>query len=211
MGVWRFRYRDRARQLHLGARHVGEKFRDELGSQDFAGVTYRQLGGWWDLFPKAGALQRIAPIFDMLLVHDHTGRLELSDIESSMDFEFRRSAFVNAGYQHFDEHWLSRTYPEDRAHLFAQWTAWRPLSFDLDAAVGDAVLFGETDASSALAWGETYTLNATARPGPRMTTVANVTRYHLTAGYGGSDYVSLWLVGVNASIPSTTATCSTST
>ena len=51
--------------------------------------------------------------------------------ESSADIEFRRSTFVNAGYQHQDEHWLSRTYPQDRAHLFAQWTAWRPLSFDL--------------------------------------------------------------------------------
>jgi hypothetical protein len=200
MGVWRFGYRDRARELHFGARHVGEQFRDELGTQDFSGVTYRRVGGSWDLFPKGSSLQRLAPIFDALVVHDFTGRLELSDLEASSDFEFRRSAFVNAGYQHFDEHWLSRTYPEDRVHLFAQWTAWRPLSFDLDAVVGDAVLFGATDATSALAWGENYSLNATARPGPRLTTVANIVRYRLSDGYRGSDYISLWLVGVNASV-----------
>jgi hypothetical protein len=200
MGVWRFRYRDRARELHVGARHVGEKFRDELGSQDFAGVTWRQVGGWWDLFPRTGPLQRTAPIVDALVVHDHTGRLEFTNLQASMDFEFRRSTFVNAGYLHVDEHWLSRTYPQDRAHLFAQWTAWRPLSFDLDAVLGDAVLYGETDATSALAWGETYTLNATARPETRVTAAANVVRYRLSNGYQGSDYLALWLVGVNASV-----------
>jgi hypothetical protein len=200
MGVWRFRYRDRARELHVGARHVGEKFRDELGSQDFAGVTWRQVGGWWDLFPRTGPLQRTAPIVDALVVHDHTGRLEFTNLQASMDFEFRRSTFVNAGYLHVDEHWLNRTYPQDRAHGFVQWTAWRPLSFDLDVAVGDDVLRDSTDATSSLAWSETYTLNATARPETRVTAAANVVRYRLSNGYRGSDYLSLWLVGVNASV-----------
>ncbi|HEY6195840.1 MAG TPA: DUF5916 domain-containing protein [Candidatus Eisenbacteria bacterium] len=199
MGVWRARYRDRARQLDLGVRHVGEKFRDELGTQDFAGVTYRHVAGTWDLFPKTGPLQRTAPIVDLLVVHDHTGRLELTELESSADFEFRRSTFVNAGYQHRDEHWLTRTYAEDRAHLFAQWTAWRPLSFDLDANVGDGILFGTTDATSGLAWRESYTLNATVRPEPRLTVAANVVRFRLARAPGGSDYFALWLVGVNTS------------
>jgi uncharacterized protein DUF5916 len=200
MGVWRVRFRDRARELHVGARHVGEKFRDELGTQDFAGVTWRQVGGWWDLFPNTGPLQRTAPIFDVLVVHDHTGRLELTNLQGSLDFEFRRSAFVNAGYLHVDEHWLSRTYPEDRAHVFAQWTAWRPLSFDLDAVAGDAVLYGATDASSGLAWAETYALNATARPEPRVTAAANVVRYRLSNGYDGHEYIALWLIGMNTSV-----------
>jgi hypothetical protein len=137
---------------------------------------------------------------DALVVHDHTGRLEFTNLQGSMDFEFRRSTFVNAGYVHLDEHWLSRTYPEDRAHLYVQWTEWRPLSFDLDATVGDAVLYGETDATSALAWGETYILNATARPESRVTAAANVVRYRLSNGYRGSDYLALWLVGVNANV-----------
>ena len=196
MGVWRLFYRDKARELHLGARHVGEKFRDELGYQDFAGVTYRHLGGSWDLFPRGGPLQRLGPIADALVVHDHTGRLELTELQSTMDFEFRRSAFVNAGYWHFDEHWLNRTYPQDRAHLFAQWTAWRPLALDLEANVGDGILFGSTDATSALAWSETYTLNATARPDPRVTAAANVQRFRLAQRRDGADYFALWLVGV---------------
>jgi len=177
---------------------VGEKFRDEIGYQDFAGVTYRHVAAFWDLFPSGGALQRVSPIVDVLLVHDHTGRLELSDIEASQDFEFRRSAFVNAGYQHFDEHWLNHTYPQDRAHLFAQWTAWRPLALDVDVSLGDGILFGDTDASSALAWREQVVLNATARPTPRLTAAANVVRYRLATSPDGADYFALWLVGVNA-------------
>ena len=197
MGVARLFYRDRARSLELGARHVGEKFRDEIGHQDYVGVTYRHAAAFWDLFPKGGALQRTAPIVDALVVHDHTGRLELSEIQASQDFEFRASAFVNAGYEHVDEHWLSRTYPQDRAHLYVQWRAWQPLALDLDALVGDGILFGETDAASALAWQEVYVLNATARPCPWLTAVANATRYRLATAYDGDDLVAQWLVGVN--------------
>ena len=196
MGVWRVGYRDRARELHFGARHVGEKFRDELGYQDFAGVTYRRIGGWWDLFPKTGALQRLAPIIDLLVVHDHTGRLELTQLEANADFEFRRSAFVNAGYQHFDEHWLNHTYPQDRARVFAQWTAWRPLTLDIDASVGDAIRYRDTDASSALVWSEQFTFNATAHPEPRLTAAANVVRFRLADRPGGADVFAVWLVGV---------------
>jgi len=197
MGVVRLFYRDKAREFHVGARHVGEKFRDEVGYQDYAGVTYRRIGGFWDFFPKGSALQRTSPIVDALVVHDHTGRLELADLQASQDFEFRRSAFVNAGYQHVDEHWLSHTYPQDRGHLYAEWNAWRPLTLNFDALLGDGILFGETDAASALAWQEVYVLNATARPSARLTAAGNVTRYRLATAYDGDDHESQWLVGVN--------------
>jgi len=194
MGVARFLYRDQAREFHIGARHVGEKFRDELGYQDYAGVTYRRVGGQWDLFPKGSAFQRISPIADWLLVHDHTGRLELSQIDASQDFEFRRNAFLNLGYRHYDEFWIDRTFPQDEAHLFAQWTAWRPLALDLDATVGDGLNY-ET---ATLAWQERYTFNATARPTHQVTIAANVVRFRLADRPGGTDDFALWLVGVNA-------------
>jgi len=197
MGVWRLFYRDDARSLQVGARHVGEKFRDEIGNQDRVGVTYRHVNAFWDFFPEGGPLQRTAPIADALIVHDHTGRLELADITASQDFEFRRSAFVSAGYEHLEEHWLDRTYPEDRANLFAQWTAWRPLAMDVNVTLGDGVLFGD-ETTSTLAWLEQYVLNATARPGSRVTVVANVTRYRLATAPHGADFVAQWLVGVNA-------------
>jgi hypothetical protein len=198
MGVWRLFYRDKARELHLGARHVGERFRDELGYQDFAGVTYRRIGGGWDLFPRTGPLLRVAPILDALVVHHHTGRLELGEYHADMDFELRRSAFVNAGYLHVDEHWRGRTYAQDRARAYAEWTAWRPLALELDASAGDAVVYGDTDAGSSLGWSEEVSLEATARPDPRVTAATNLVRYRLATARGGAEILDLWLVGVKA-------------
>jgi hypothetical protein len=192
MGVARLFYRDKARELHLGARHMGEKFRDELGYQDYAGVTYRRVGGWWDLFPKTGAFQRIAPIFDVLVVHDRTGRLETTNIESSMDFEFRRSAYVNAGYRHYDEHWLDHTYPLDRAHVYAEWHAWRPLSFNVDMVAGDGIHY-ET---SRLVWSDAVELNATVRPDPRVTAAANIVHLRLAESFERGEIEDVWAVGV---------------
>ena len=113
-----------------------------------------------------------------------------------MDLAFRRSAFVNAGYLHVDEHWLGHTYPQDRLKAYAEWTAWRPLSLSLDVGVGDAIRFGPTNATSGLAWSEVVTLSATARPGPRLTTAANVVRFRLAESHDGDEYLDVWLVGV---------------
>jgi hypothetical protein len=196
MGVARLFYRDKARELHVGVRHVGEKFRDELGYQDYAGVTYRRVGGWWDLFHKQGMLNRWAPIFDVLVVHDRTGRLEYDQIEAAADFEFRRGAYLNVGYRHHDEHWRGHTYPQDRAHVYAEWRAWRPLSLDVDVLAGDAILFGPTSASSALVWSDVVTLNATFRPEPRVTAAANVLRFRLAESFERGELADVWAVGV---------------
>ena len=200
MGVARLHYRDKARGLEIGQRNVGEKFRNEIGYQDYAGVVYRHIGGFWDLFPEKGPLQLVSPILDALVVHHHTGRLQFSEYLASVDLEFRRNAFINAGYLHLDEHYLGRLYPQDQVEFYAEWTNWRPLNLSLDATVGDAVLFGETDETSALAWGETYALNAKVRPGPRFTADVNLVRYRLADAPSGNDYYALWLVGVNASM-----------
>lgn len=200
MGVARLFYRDKAREFHIGERHVGERFRNEIGYQDFAGVIYRRVGGFWDVFPNGGSLQRVAPILDALVVHHHTGRLQFTELLAGGDFEFRRNAFVYAGYLHNDEHYLGRLYPQDKVQFYAEWTNWRPLTLSLDATVGDGVLFGEYDSTSALAWSETYEFSATARPGPRLTAGVDVVRYRLAEAPGGQEHYVQWLVGVNASM-----------
>jgi hypothetical protein len=197
MGVVRFFYRDKARQLQFGARHVGEKFRDELGYQDYAGVTYRRVFGWWDLFPRTGPLQRTAPILDVLVVHDRTGRLQFSQVDASWDFEFRRHAFVLGGYRHNDEHWLGRTYPMDVGRFYAEWNAWRPLTLNVEGLLGDAIdYFPQGGLAPRLVWSEQLFLNATARPGPRLTAAANLVRYRLAHSWRGEELVDVWLVGV---------------
>jgi hypothetical protein len=175
---------------------VGEKFRNEIGYQDFAGVIYRRVGGFWDLFPKGSALQRVSPILDALVVHHHTGRLQFTELLASGDFEFRRNAFVNAGYLHNDEDFDAAVTPGQGD---------RVRGVDCVASVhaererhgGRRSVNYET---SSLAWSETYVLNAKLRPGPRLTAAADVVRYRLADAPGGTDQFALWLVGVNTSV-----------
>ena len=198
MGVFRMRYRDAARSLSFGTRHVGPYFRDELSHQNYIGVTYRRLGGSWDLFPKDGPLQRFGPNFETLLIHDHTGRLEYGNLWTNLEFEFRRNAFMYVAFQHADEHWLTRAYPQERMSCFAKWSGWRTLALDANIEVGDAIWFGETATTSHLVWSENLTLNATWHPDPTLTAEANIEHLRLADRPGASDSLAVWLVGVKA-------------
>ena len=198
MGVFRMRYRDAARSLSFGTRHVGPYFRDELSHQNYIGVTDRRLGGSWDLFPKDGPLQRFGPNFETLLIHDHTGRLEYGNLWTNLEFEFRRNAFMYVAFQHADEHWLTRAYPQERMSCFAKWSGWRTLALDANIEVGDAIWFGETATTSHLVWSENLTLNATWHPDPTLTAEANIVHLRLADRPGASDSLAVWLVGVKA-------------
>ena len=197
MGVMRFRYRDGVRTLSLGTRHVGPFYRDELSHQNFTGVTYRRLGGGWDFFPRGGALQRFGPNTEMLVVHDHTGRLEYGQFYTNVEFEFRRNAFAYVSFLHTDEHWLTRGYPQERVSAFGKWAEWRDVTLEGSVEVGDAILFADA-ATSRLVWSESMTLDATVRPDPRFTAAANVVRLRLADRPGAPDLLGVWLVGVKA-------------
>ena len=80
--------------------------------------------------------------------------------------------------------------------MFASWSGWRPLALDLEAQVGDGIYYGDSDASSFLAWQEAYTLNATARPTPRISLATNVQRLRLAHTPTSGDVIDLWLVAV---------------
>jgi hypothetical protein len=102
---------------------------------------------------------------------------------------------VNAGYRHYDEHWLGHTYPQDKAHVYAEWHGWRPLALDVDVLVGDAIQYAGPTTSS-LAWNDIVTFNATVRPEPRVTAAANVVRFRLAESFGRGEILNVWLVGV---------------
>ncbi len=197
MGVVRLRYRDGVRTLSMGTRHVGPYYRDELAHQNFIGVTYRRLGGSWDLFPKGGALQRYGPNTELLVVHDHTGRLEYGQLYSNLEFEFRRNAFALVSFQHTDEHWLTRAYPQERVSVFGKYADWSHASIEGSVEVGDAILFAD-EATSRLVWSESATLDAMVRPDPRLSVAANVVRLRLANRPGAADLLGVWLVGVKA-------------
>lgn len=197
MGLLRLRYRDGVRTLSMGTRHVGPYYRDELAHQNFIGVTYRRLSGSWDFFPRGGALQRFGPTAEMLVVHDHTGRLEFGQLYTNVEFEFRRNAFALVSFQHTDEHWLTRAYPQERVSVFGKYAEWRDVSLEGSVEVGDAILFADA-ASSRLVWSEVATFDASVRPDPRLTVAANVVRLRLADRPGDPDLLGVWLVGIKA-------------
>ncbi|HTM57497.1 MAG TPA: DUF5916 domain-containing protein [Candidatus Udaeobacter sp.] len=197
IAVLRLNYRDHARSLQLGDRYVGPDFRNELGYQERIGVTYRHAVFGWDLFPKTGPLLRLTPYVDALVLHDHTGRPEYADINPYSEFLWRRNFFVIAGVHGVEEHWLNRNYSQQRAQVYIEDTRWRPLTWNLDTSIGDGIYYGATDAESFLAWTETYNLNVTVRPSPRVTAAANMQRLRVARRPASGDVLNETLLGVN--------------
>src|SRR5712691_4536045 len=92
---------------------------------------------------------------------------------------------------------MSRNYEQQRAHGYFEDTRWRPLKWNLQAQIRDAIYYRDTHAESFLAWAETYNLNVTARPSPRVTTAANVQRLRLAHRPGSGQVLIETLVGIN--------------
>ena len=199
-GVVRLNYRDRIRRLRLGYRYISPRYRDELGFQERVGVNYKRMNFDWNLFPEHGAFQRIAPVLDAVVLHDHTGRPEFADINPNLELEFRKNMFCILGAHEYVEHWQSRNYSQERAHVYFEDWRWRPLTWSLEAQIGDGVYYGDTDASSFLAWSETYGLTATARPSPRVSAAVNVQHLRLAHRPRSGEVLNEWLVGINTSV-----------
>jgi hypothetical protein len=204
ISVLRLNYRDGVRSLHVGVRYVGPRFRDELGYQERIGVVYKHAVFEWNFDPKGGPLQRIDPVMDVLLLHDHTSRPEYADIYPHVELVFRKNFYAYAGGHEIVEHWISRNYSQERVDMYFEDTRWRPLTWNLQATLGDGIYYGATDAESYLAWTENYTLNATVRPSSRVTAAASVLHYRLAHRPTSGEVVNQWLVGVNMTAQFTT-------
>ncbi|HEV2105743.1 MAG TPA: DUF5916 domain-containing protein, partial [Candidatus Eisenbacteria bacterium] len=176
IGSARLDYRDPARSVELGYRRVDPHYRDELGYQDRVGVDDDHAFASWDLFPRAGAFQRITPALDARVLHDVSSRPELADVNPYLELRSRQNLFTSVGFHALEEHWLNRNYSEQRAQLYFEDTRWRPLTWDLSATLGDGIFYGDADATSYLAWTETWALDATVRPTAGVTSALQVQR-----------------------------------
>ena len=196
-GYVKVRYQDAARIFRASTRYVGPKFRDELGYQERVGVIYRQLNLDWNLYPRAGLWQRVTPVMDALFIHDHTGRPDYIDVSPNLELQFRSNLFWLFGCDEIVEHWLSRNYEQQRPFLYFEDTRWRPLTWNLEAHVGDGIYYGATDAESFLAWTETYIGSLTLRPSPRVSSTASVSYLRVARRPGAGDVLSETLTGIN--------------
>ena len=197
IGVMRLNYQDKARTMALGYRYVGPEYRDELGFQERVGVIYKHVLLDWNLYPRKGYFQRVTPLIDALVLHDHTSRPEFADINPHVELQFRSNMFWILGGHEYVEHWLSRNYTQERAHVYLEDTRWRPLTWNLEAQIGDGIYYGATDAESFLGWTEIYGATATARPSPRISSAANVQHLRVSHRPRSGEVVNEWLIGVN--------------
>lgn len=200
IGVARLNYRDRARDIRFGWRTVGPDYRNELGFEERVGVTYRRVNFGWDLFPEKGVAQRVTPRLDALVLHDRTGRPEYADINPNVEFLFRKSRFLIAGFHTYEEHWLNRNYAQQRVHVYYEDLEWRPLTWTIEAQIGDGIYYGPTDPESFLAWTETYEATATLRPSPRVAAAIDFQRLRVARGVAYGEVINLWLLGVNTNV-----------
>jgi hypothetical protein len=197
IGVVRLNYQDQARVFRFGTRYVGPEYRNELGYQERVGVVYRQANLDWSLYPRSGMFQRVTPVSDNLVIHDHTGRIDFADINPHLELQWRSNLYADAGFHEYVEHWLGVNYPQERMEVYFEDTRWRPLTWNIDALIGDGIYYGATSAESYLAWTETYNAAVTARPSPWLTAAGTFGHYRLAHDPGSAAVLNQWLLGVN--------------
>lgn len=196
MGVMRLNHNSRRLDVGMGYRYVDTGYRNELGFEERIGVNYARLNWTLHTYPKAGPLQRVAWTQMILVLHDHTGRQEYSEITPGIDWAFRSNQFVWTGMQFFREHWQGRNYDEPRFHLYYENSVWRAVSFEGDFDWGRGVNY-ET---SLPVWQETYDMSATVRPSSRVTINVNANHLTLADKYGEAPLLDVWLVGAKTTV-----------
>lgn len=200
IGLLRLNYRDKARSVRFGTRYVGPRYRNELGFQERVGVIYRRANFDWNLFPQKGAFQRVDPVLDLLVLHDHTGRPEFADVNPHVELQFRSNLFWDLGFHEYVEHWQSTNYTQERAHVYFEDTRWRAFSWNLEAQVGDGIYYGDTDSTSYLAWTEMYNGVVTVRPSASVSLPFTIAHLRVAHRPTSGEVVNQWLLGVNANV-----------
>lgn len=197
MWVSRLRYDTRSLTLHARVRGIDPRYRNELGFTERTGVRIQQAIAEWRIDPDGGPLQRAMWTNDAYVIHGEENGVEYSFMNSWWDFQFRRNAEVAGGFEAIDEYWQGRRWPQERVHFYLADNRWRPLTWVLEAIVGDGLWYGETRDASFRAWAETWLLTATARPRPWLTAAADVKHFRVARSPARGELLDLWLVGVN--------------
>lgn len=195
--VSRLRHDTRSHTLHLRARGVAPRFRDELGFQERVGVRYQQAISEWRIDPKGGPLQRAMWTNDVMVIHGEQGGLELSFLNTWWDLVWRKNFEFAVGFEALDEFWLDRRYPQERIHTWTGDNRWRPFTWVLETILGDGLYYGATPAESYRAWTETWLFEGTVRPKPWLTAAVDVKHFRVARTPTRGEVVNVWLAGVN--------------
>ena len=175
--------------------YVGSDFRAEAGflervdartSGYVANVVFRPENRW---------LRYWKPTTNGDVIRDTRGTLQEERVAGAIEWGFQGQTWAETRVAHVDERWLSTMYDRWRYIGSLGNSLWRPLSVQLDAVLEDGIFYAESDSASYLGWQELYSLAATLRPSPRLTSALTLTRSRFARERRGEEVYDLWLVG----------------
>jgi len=195
--------------LATGAAWWQDGTRFALAYQDYMGPDFRADAGFlervdnhntgyeaqWTFRPENRWLRFVQPTSNGNFIRDTRGAIQEERIAGAIEWGFQKQTFVETRVAHLDERWLSRVYDRWRYILSVENSLWRPLSVEVGITLEDGIFYASTDSASFLGWQEYYSLEATARPSPRLTSEIAVGRSRFSRERGGAEVYDVWILG----------------
>jgi Domain of unknown function (DUF5916) len=194
----RLRYADGIRDVTFYQTYLGPDFRSETGF--IRRVDVRESGVESDFIvrPENAWLRSWQPILNGYVIHDHTGGLQEWWTSPMIDWVFQKSTHAHTMYVRSMEHYLGRRF-ELNTYIFNLDNAlFRPAAVAFYSTVGDGIYYDATSAAETFrGWREHYTVEATLRPSPRVTSALTVERSRFSREFQGEEIFDIWVMGAN--------------
>lgn len=190
-------YGDGIRNLSAYQEYLGPRFVTATGFLERTDIRESGVESSFYVRPENAWIRSWQPILDGYVIHDHDGRIQEWWWSPMIDWAFQKQTTMHTMYERSMQRWQGRDYDLNTYFLDLGNALFRPLSADLTIQVGDGIFYGPTDAASFKGWAESYELEATARPSPRLTSKLSVTRSRFLTRRGGAQVFDVWVMGAN--------------
>ena len=110
-----------------------------------------------------------------------------------LNLQKQTGAFLS--YERFRERWLGRLYDRNYLNVYAWNSLWQKLEFTVGYETGDGIYYAESDSASFLGWVDYFSLEATVRPSPRLTSAVVVHRSRFSRHHGRGEVFDAWTLG----------------
>jgi hypothetical protein len=175
--------------------YLGADFRADAGFLERVDARVTAYDANWTFRPENHWLRYVEPASNGDVIRTTRGELEEERLAGAIRWGFQKQTFVETRVAHVDERWLDTVYDRWRYILTATNTLWRPLALEFDMVLEDGIFYADTDSASYLGWLESYELDATVRPSPRLTSEVTVARSRFTRARGGEEIYDVWQLG----------------
>ncbi len=193
-------YLDGIRYLQLYQQYLGPQFRAETGFLERVDLRKTGLHGDFYVRPQNAWLRSIQPVVEGYVMHDRSGLLQEWSASPMLDWEFEKQTYVEMGAQRAMERWQSRDYQKTLWTLELNNSTWKTVDLWAEAAIGDGLFYGPTDATSFRGWSEKYEVSATLRPGRGLTAELSASRDRFSRDHGRAVLFDVWVLGAKTTL-----------